>query len=54
MFSGFVLPVLEYCSAVCCSAVDTHFKLLDHVISGAGYLTGGALQCNIGLSEDLV
>ena len=28
-FRGFVLPVLEYCSAVWCSAVDTHLKLLD-------------------------
>ena len=25
-FGGFVLPVLEYCSAVRCSAVDTHLK----------------------------
>ena len=24
-----VLPVLEYCSAVWCSATDTHLKLLD-------------------------
>ena len=28
-FRGFVLPVLEYCSAVWCSAADTHLKLLD-------------------------
>ena len=27
-FRGFVLPVLEYCSAVWCSAADTHIKLL--------------------------
>ena len=27
-FRGFVLPVLEYCSAVWCSAADTHLKLL--------------------------
>ena len=32
---GFVLPVLEYCSAVWCSAADTHLKLLDRVVSGA-------------------
>ena len=25
-FWGFVLPVLEYCSAVSCSAADTHLK----------------------------
>ena len=29
-FQGFVLPVLECCSAVWCSAADTHLKLLDH------------------------
>ena len=34
-FQGFVLPILEYCSAVWCSAADTHLKLLDHVVSGA-------------------
>ena len=36
-FRGFVLPVLEYCSAVWCSAADTHLKLLDRVVSGAGF-----------------
>ena len=34
-FGGFVLPVLGYCSAVRCSAADTHLKLLDLVVSGA-------------------
>ena len=34
-FWGFVLPVLEYCSAMWCSAADTHLKLLDRVVSGA-------------------
>ena len=38
---GFVLPVLEYCSAVWCSAADTHLRLLDRVVSGASFLTGG-------------
>ena len=28
-FRGFVLRVSEYCSAVWCSAADTHLKLLD-------------------------
>ena len=28
-FRGFVLPVLEYCSAIWCSAADTHLKPLD-------------------------
>ena len=32
-FRGFVLPVLEYCSAVWCSAADTHLKLLEPVQS---------------------
>ena len=34
-FRGFVLPVLEYCSTVWCSAADTHLKLLGRVVSGA-------------------
>ena len=34
-FRGFVLPVLEYCSSVWCSAADTHLRLLDRVVSGA-------------------
>ena len=37
-FWDFVLPVLEYCSAVWCSAADTHLKLLDRVVSGACFL----------------
>ena len=46
-FLGFVLPVLEYCSAVWCSAANTHLKLLDRVVSGAGFLTGNVFECNI-------
>ena len=46
-FRGFVLPVLEYCSAVWCSAADTHLKLLDRVVSGARFLTGGVFECDI-------
>ena len=46
-FRGFVLLVLEYCSAVWCSAADTHLKLLDRVVSGAGFLAGGVLNCNL-------
>ena len=34
---GFVLPVLEYCSAVWCSAADTHLKLLDRAVSDARF-----------------
>ena len=46
-FRGFVLPVLEYCPAVWCSAADTHLKLLDCAISGARFLTGGVFECDI-------
>ena len=46
-FWGFVLPVLEYCSAVWCSADDTHLQLLDRIVSGACFLAGGMLNCNL-------
>ena len=46
-FWGFVLPVLEYCSAVWCSAADTHLKLLDCAVSGACCLAGGMLNCDL-------
>ena len=46
-FRGFVLPVLEYCSAVWCSAADTHLKLLDRVVSDARFLTWGVFECDI-------
>ena len=46
-FCGFVLTVLEHCSAVLCSAADTHLKLLDRAVSGARFLTGGMFECDI-------
>ena len=46
-FWSFVLPVLEYCSPVWCSAVDSHLKLLDRVVRGAAFLAGGVLECNL-------
>ena len=46
-FWGFVLPVLEYCSAVWCSAADTHLKLVDRVVSGACFTAGGVLNCDL-------
>ena len=46
-FRGFVLPVLKYCSAVWCSAADTHLKLLDRAVSGARFPTGGVFECDI-------
>ena len=36
-----------YCSAVWCSAADTHLKLLDRVVNGASFLTGGVFECNL-------
>ena len=47
MLSGFVLQVLEYCSAVWCSAADTHLLLLHRAVSGARFLTGGVFECDI-------
>ena len=46
-FRGFVLPVLEYCSAVSYSAADTHVKLMGRAVSGARFLTGGVFECDI-------
>ena len=48
-FRDFVMIILEYCSAVWCSAADTHLKLLDSVVIGACFLTG-----NICLSVTLL
>ena len=45
-FRGFVQPVLEYCSAVWCSAADTHLKLLDRAVNDAQFLTGGVFDDN--------
>ena len=36
-FQGFFLPVLVYCSAVWCSAADTHLKLLDRAVRVPGF-----------------
>ena len=46
-FLGFVLPVLEHCSAVWCSAADTHLNLLDRAVNGARFLTVGVFECDI-------
>ena len=53
-FRGFVLHVLEYCSALWCSAADTHLKLLDRVVSGARFLTGGMRECDIAHRRSVV
>ena len=46
-FRVFFLPVMEYCTAVWCSAADTHLKLLDRAVSGARFVTGGVFECDI-------
>ena len=46
-FRGFVLPGLEYCSAVWCSAADTDLKLPERAVSDARFLTGGVFKCDI-------
>ena len=35
------------CSAVWCLAAETHLKLLDSVVSGACFLAGGVLNCDL-------
>ena len=42
-FRCFVL----YCSAVWCFPADTHLKILDPIVIGAGFITRGVLECNI-------
>ena len=46
-FRGFILPVLEYCPAVCCSAADTHLKLMDREVCGAHFPAGVVLECDV-------
>ena len=53
-FWGFVLPILEYCPAVWCSAADTHLKLLDRVVSGACFIAGGVLNCDLSPRRSMV
>ena len=52
-FQGFILPLLECCSAVWCSAAVTHLTQLDRVVSGGRFLTGGLFDCDIILIVDL-
>ena len=47
MLSGLCPARLEYCSAVWCSAADTHLKLLDRAVCGALFPTGGVFECDI-------
>ena len=47
------MTVLEYCSAVWCSAADAHLRLLDRVVSGASFLTWGVLECDLALRRSV-
>ena len=46
-FNSFLLPVLEYCSSVWCSAADSHLKLLDRTVASARFHVGGELICDL-------
>ena len=46
-FRGFILAVLEYCSAVWCSGAATHLEQLDRVVSDASFLTGVCLSVTL-------
>ena len=47
MLSGVCPACFKYCSAVWCSAADTHLKLLDSAVSGARFLIGFVFECDI-------
>ena len=38
---------MEYSSPVWCSAADTQLELLDRVVSGASFLSGGVFACDL-------
>ena len=40
---GFVLLVLEFCSAVWCSPANTHIKLIYQIVSGASFFNWGCV-----------
>ena len=47
MLLGFCLASFGILFSVWCSAADTHLKLLDRVVSGACFLAGGVLNCEL-------
>ena len=47
MILGFCLASFGILFAVWYPAADTHLKLLDRVVSGACFLAGGVLNCNL-------
>ena len=46
-FFCFVLPILEYCSAVWGSVAPCHLKLLDRVVRGASFICGDGDLCDL-------
>ena len=38
---------MEYCSTGWCSAADAHLRQLDRIVSGASFLTGFVLGCDL-------
>ena len=52
-FWSFVLPVLQYRSALWCSAADSNLKLLGRVVRSAGFLAGGVLECHLSLRQSV-
>ena len=48
-FSSFVLSVVEYFSAVWCSAEVSHIKLLNRIFRNVSFIScaGGVLECNL-------
>ena len=44
---GFCLASFGILLSVQCSAADTHVKLLDCIVSGACFIAGGVLNCDL-------
>ena len=53
MLWGFCPVSLVYCSAVWCSAADTHLQLLDRAVSCARFLTGVVKVYRLGVKPIL-
>ncbi len=47
-FRCFILPLLEYCAPVWSSAVVSHLRLTDRVVSSARFLCGGEAAWDLG------
>ena len=52
-FRGHVMPVLECCCALWCTASDTHFKLLECGVWGTCFLTWGVIECDVALRRSM-